>query len=106
MSRRRRLGDYLSRRFVDNLLRCLRVSVLAGAVFCGGLLAPLGAEEDLRIAFSLAEDIEDGPFDGDLEASAAFAARFFWCAFLGDDAEARGEVLDGIPVNNRGGFSP
>ena len=59
-------------------------------------MAPFRAVEDLTGAFSFAEDIEVGPFDWDLETAAAFAGRRSLGAILGDDAEARGDGLDGI----------
>ena len=71
-------------------------------VACAGcLVAPLRAVEDLTVAFSFAEDIEEGPFDWDLETAAAFADRVDLGAILGDDAEARGECLDGISLKAR-----
>ena len=46
------------------------------ATLADGLAAPdLVALEDRAVAFGLAEDIEDWPFNWDLEASVAFEAR-------------------------------
>jgi len=74
---------------------------LVAIVFAGCLVAPLRAVEGLTVAFSFAEDIEDGPFEGDFGTAATVADRLGLGAILGADAEARGEGLDGISLKAR-----